>query len=348
MKLILVLNICILPGMVFSQNLVPQSQRTITFIADSLFTNGEFGKAESQYYKLMTFNQNVDWTNWFSAFAGFRKCKVNQGEIDAIIQEIGNVMKNCFIINSEVKGKMYFYLGFYHGKKGELLNSIDSYKKAINYLEDCISVNDEILNFKYYNFMNLSLNYSILGDQISAISYCKRAFEIAEKLNSNDKLCEIILNQSKFHLYGGNVHEAISILSKNKGFCKSSYWKSYVYQYLAENHIINNELETGKTYLDKSFELFDKRDYDFYLILAKYHFEIGDYEGAETQFLKALDKLTIDSGKRLIPKIKVNYANFLVERGDLEKAVRIAHESVQIYFEDVDLKDLMSRPNYSY
>ncbi|MCL5127684.1 ATP-binding protein [Algibacter sp. L4_22] len=176
--------------------------------------------------------------------------------------------------------------------KEEYAKSLKEYLKGIEIAKE--NKKDSWLSTYY---INISVLYSLQKEYEQTILFLKKAMEV-NKRNGDKKLLAITLSNLAFTYIevgdlasaDSDINEAIIAFEK----LKLDDWLTYAYEIKATVHLKKNQLNRALIWAKKSDEIhknIDQKRYKIplYLLLAKIHFGLKDYELAETYGVKSLE-----------------------------------------------------------
>lgn len=309
------------------------------YYADSLLHAKDYLNSTTAYELIMDDFRENEWDVWYKAFVGYKKSMAKMGEITILVDEISDLLFEYNIDQSNVKGKVLFSLGFYERILGNIIRSNEAYKMALHEF-NINSISPSILKATY---KNLSLNYSSLGDQKSAIKYSDEALKLIA--NDSSSVCGIQLNKSKYLFYDNRFEEAKNLLLSSLEFCNSNYDRSFIYQYLAEIFIKLDSLEIAKDYLDLSSKLNPNVSSQYLVIKAEYLKKMNQGEDAKNQYEKALEILINFRDRRIYVKTLIEYSDLLYHLNEKEESISKVHLALLSKYEYLDSLDISDRPN---
>lgn len=314
--------------------------------ADSLFLIKDYEKAALNYKLFMIKNQNKSWDNWYKGFKKLRKLRIKQNNIKELIFEIDNYISSLNSEDYKINGKLLFYSGFHNTKYGNAYQGIQKYKLAVNEFKKDTLGSSEILKFILFSYKNLSVNYSRLGDQKSALKYCELGIDLMEI--DDPSYCEFNQNKSKFLFHDKNYSDAVTQLSKSLEFCNTKIDSFYVYQYLAEVKIEQDSMKAAEYFLELSSKFDIKIKHQFHVILGEFYIKQNLLKKAKKEFESAIEILKNHLSKRFLIKTSTRYAELLYLLDDKENSVLIAHQVLCYFYTELDSLNFNDRPIENY
>ena len=313
------------------------------YLADSLANVDSYDLAADYYNLAMLDGSQEDWGSWYNTFGKYRSNRYKSQNDIKIVNEISILLNELDIDDFELKGKLLFYLGYYNSNLGNGNTAILEYKKAIEKFHEIQNPDYETLKFILSTYENIAINYSRLGDHKSAIKFIRNAFILAESNKDKSNLCGLYLIYSKLLFFEDNYYELKKILQEVLGCCSSNFIKSYALDYLAEVYILQDSTEQARYYLEKSYEVDNNKQYQYYEIKGEYYKKVGNFAEAKNQYKIALNQLKANVSKRSYRKSLVKYSDFLYTLNEKEEAIKYSHQALCNYYRELDSLNVKDR-----
>jgi serine phosphatase RsbU (regulator of sigma subunit)/Tfp pilus assembly protein PilF len=185
-------------------------------------------------------------------------------------------------------------------KKGEAYHDTDQYASALDYLFQAAGYYEEQGNStgigKAYNL--IAITYSRLGNRENEKLYLQNAIKAFEQVNDSINRVYILHNFGYFYYSMGQYDSAL---------------------------VMCNE----------TLDLFKKINdpYGYFVCLGNLglvHSGLKDFDKAEEYLLSAIDTLTRIGDDYTVPEFINGYANILMQKGDIERAIAYASRTLEI------------------
>jgi len=311
---------------------------------DSLSQVGKYNEAITNCNLLMQQYYGEDWSIWYEGFTKFRKIRSKQRKLSTLITEIKSIYNEKSIEDQFIKSKVVFFLAFYYGQLGAIDQAIKYYKITLQELDICSESIDAVQRFSLLTYQNLSINYSRLGDQKSAIKYANLGIK---NMNlENPLFCEFHLNKSLFLLYNNEPYNAEKVAQKALEVSKNKRDSAYAYLYLAQTSLKRQNFKSTGDYLDKCLILKKNQNSQYYEFKGDYYIALDQLDRAKSQFEIALKILKKSSSTRVYNKVLTKYASVLFDLGQNENTVLETQKILYTYDSKLDTLNKMARPNF--
>ncbi len=350
-----IIQLIIITVLIFSiENLYSQKDysegqaRHLLDIGDSLVNIKSYDLAADNYKLAMQYFLSHDLKKFYNSFSKFRKARFKGPHSLSLIKEIKEI---AFLINEEehlLRGKILFYVGYYNGRIGFTNEAVIGYKVALDELNKEEKNTSEANRFLLYSYQNISVSYSRLGDQESAIKYLEIAIELSSKIEGNPRLCSLLLSFSKFLFYNDNYDLVKDKLKQAMEICESRKEFGTIYDFMAEVYIHQDSLVSAKEYLKKSFEIDDEKGALFYEIYANYFIKNNEILQGFIHLEHAIKILKETRKQRIYLKTLMLYAKLQYKNNYKEEALSNAHIALRTYYPELDSINNTDRSKIGY
>lgn len=247
------------------------------------------------------------------------------------------------------------YLGYMHGKLGNLDLKQHYYREKLHLLEQQLGKTDfEVAKMRMY----IGNGYNQKGDVTAAITYLQSAYSILEAYHVERRLdrSDVAINLGLAYFHSGRAtqalghyHEALRLRLEDGGAEDAEL--SPVYYYLGEAHLRLQHTDSAQSYLLKSMPGLLAMNQPMYpdalMGLARIEAQLGGWGKAEVQLQQALQGL--EAGYEVYDR---DWTKSLVTIGDLylkysqdpQQALELYHKALWVMHPDLSEGDLRSLP----
>lgn len=317
----------------------------IVYHADSLVFKNKIKEAEIFYKEAEEhYRLSDDWEKWYRIIVKLRRLLVNAESNERLINMLIDFER---IIPSDkifIKGKLNYNIAYSLSRQVKISRAIKYYKKSKLILDSIPEKTDKVQKYIAANYQNISINYSRLGDQKSALKYGNYAIEHCINNNLNNYLCLLIINQGQYLFYDKQYEEAISIYKESFNYCFDNTDIANIHVSIAELFLHQNKLADTKLHLEYALSLDTSYNDYYYIIKANYHLKKGEFnksEKARIDLFKYLIK--INSTKTLIKELSI-FSMDLYSLNKKEESLEYAHKSLSYFYPDLDTFNILDRP----
>jgi len=340
-KKILVISFVFVNFSLFSQ--ATNQFDAIKLKADSLVEIEAFDQALDLYRESLVVSRlDSNWRNYFYTIKELcglsRISKKYQYLIDSTNFYVSNVPPDKLSIRAAI-----------YDNVARALNVLNQPYPASKFYEQAITIKEKSLDTTnarslasiMYMFHNLSISYSNIGDQESAIQTVNNAIKYAAERN-HDKLCTYILDKGKFYFHNNQNKQAKDQYHLVLDKCKDNIG---VYHFLSEIYLQEDSLAQAKYFLDKANDILVENDihYIHNTLMSKYYEKIGERVKARELLYPLFENNYKFSNQRVEVKEMVKYAQLLNRSELYDESLFYSHKAISKHF-NLDTANVLARP----